>query len=153
MDRPLFALHRPLRDWMQTEPWRMIRVNGMRYIWYPGGARELYDLEADPFETTNLVAEIGPFGGICRDACAADGLDERGGPRPLPANRIGVIPSGHADAVGGGSGEQGRRSVSLRAAPGCAPIHRAHRYKACSRIAPVVMPKWSYKASALSEAP
>ncbi|WP_165354731.1 sulfatase [Tropicimonas sp. IMCC6043] len=55
-DRPLFALHRPLGDWMGAESWRMIEIDRMKLVWHKGGAQELYDLRADPFETDNLAA-------------------------------------------------------------------------------------------------
>ena len=53
-DRPMFALHRPLGDWMGTEPWRMIEVERVKYIRHLGGEEELFDLATDPFETRNL---------------------------------------------------------------------------------------------------
>lgn len=54
-DRPMFALHVPLGSWMGAEPWRMIEVDGLKYIRHLGGEEELFDLAADPFETRNLA--------------------------------------------------------------------------------------------------
>lgn len=54
-DRPLFAMHRPLGDWMGTEPWRMIEVDRLKYIRHLGGAEEFFDLACDPYETRNLA--------------------------------------------------------------------------------------------------
>lgn len=54
-DRSLFALHRPLGDWMGTEPWRMIEQERWKLVWHLGGERELFDLDADPFERQNLA--------------------------------------------------------------------------------------------------
>ena len=56
-NRTLFALHRPLGDWMGTEPWRMIQTDGMKYIWHFGDSAELFDLRSDPFETVNLAMQ------------------------------------------------------------------------------------------------
>lgn len=58
-DRELFALHRPLGDWMGTEPWRMIEIGDRKYIWHQTDRPELYDLKSDPYERTNLAAEPG----------------------------------------------------------------------------------------------
>lgn len=55
-DRPMFALHRPLGDWMHTQPWRMIEIDGLKYVWHDGDIAELFDLGADPHETSNLAA-------------------------------------------------------------------------------------------------
>ena len=56
-DRPLFALHRPLGDWMHTQPWRMIEVDRLKYVWHDGDTAELLDLHADPFERRNLAED------------------------------------------------------------------------------------------------
>lgn len=53
--RPLFALHRPLGDWMHTQPWRMIEIDGLKYVWHDGDRAELFNLRTDPFEQTNLA--------------------------------------------------------------------------------------------------
>jgi arylsulfatase A-like enzyme len=55
MDRPLYCLHRPLGDWMRTVPWRMVTRNALKYVWSQGDRDELFDLESDPYETTNLI--------------------------------------------------------------------------------------------------
>ncbi len=55
-ERPMFALHRPLGDWMHTQPWRMIEIDGLKYIWHENDRAELFDLRADPFERRNLAA-------------------------------------------------------------------------------------------------
>lgn len=57
--RPLFALHRPLGDWMGTRPWRMIEQAGMKYVWHGSGERELFDLRRDPRELCNLAGMTG----------------------------------------------------------------------------------------------
>ena len=56
-DRPMFALHRPLGDWMHTQPWRMIEVDGLKYVWHKDDKAELFDLRADPYESRNLAGE------------------------------------------------------------------------------------------------
>ncbi|MEL6886736.1 MAG: sulfatase-like hydrolase/transferase [Pseudomonadota bacterium] len=56
-DRPMFALHRPLGDWMHTQPWRMIEICGLKYVWHDGDIPELFDLCADPFEMVNLAGD------------------------------------------------------------------------------------------------
>lgn len=56
-DRALFALHRPLGEWMGTQPWRMIEHRLKKYIWHMGDEPELFDLASDPFETRNLAAK------------------------------------------------------------------------------------------------
>ncbi len=57
MDRPMFALHRPLGDWMGTQPWRMIEVNRTKLVWHRNDVAELYDLDADPSELHNRAAD------------------------------------------------------------------------------------------------
>ena len=54
-DRALFSLHRPLGDWMQTVPWRMVVCGRTKYIWNQGDRDELFDLGVDPLETRNLI--------------------------------------------------------------------------------------------------
>lgn len=58
-DRPLFALHRPLGDWMKTVPWRMAVRSGWKYVWHAGDRGELYDLASDPCETVNRIDDTG----------------------------------------------------------------------------------------------
>lgn len=53
--RPLFALHRPLGDWMHTKSWRMIEIDRLKYVWHDGDIAELFDLSSDPFEKKNLA--------------------------------------------------------------------------------------------------
>ncbi|MFN3225614.1 MAG: hypothetical protein ACE360_05125, partial [Hyphomicrobiales bacterium] len=55
-DRALFALHRPLGEWMGTQPWRMIEHGRKKYIWHLGDQPELYDLASDPLEMCNLAS-------------------------------------------------------------------------------------------------
>jgi len=56
-DRPaVFAMHRPLGDWMHTADWRMIRADGFKYVWHREMGHELFDLSADPGEGVNLAA-------------------------------------------------------------------------------------------------
>ena len=62
-ERAIFAMHRPLGDWMRTRPWRMIEIDCLKYVWHDGDGAELFDLRADPCEQTNL-AEV--------PDCAAD---------------------------------------------------------------------------------
>lgn len=54
-DRALFALHRPLGDWMGTVHWRMVETGGIKYVWNRGDRDELFDLRRDPCERRNLV--------------------------------------------------------------------------------------------------
>lgn len=54
-DRPLFGLHHPLGEWMQTVPWRMVVRENWKYVWNGGDRHELYDMDADKFETSNLI--------------------------------------------------------------------------------------------------
>lgn len=54
-DRPMFAMHRPLGDWMLTRPWRMIEIDGLKYVWHDGDRAELFHLRTDPFERRNLA--------------------------------------------------------------------------------------------------
>jgi arylsulfatase A-like enzyme len=49
----------PDPGYLQTPPWRALRTEQWKYIVYPGikDSEELYDLQADPYEMKNLVAE------------------------------------------------------------------------------------------------
>ncbi|WP_295811235.1 sulfatase-like hydrolase/transferase [uncultured Nitratireductor sp.] len=58
-DRPLFGLHKPLGEWMQAVPWRMVTHRNFKYVWNRGDRDELFDLNADPFETTNGIDDPG----------------------------------------------------------------------------------------------
>ncbi|MGI9393696.1 MAG: sulfatase family protein, partial [Boseongicola sp.] len=49
------AMHRPIGEWMKVTDWRMIKADGFKYVWHKGMADELFDLESDPGETTNLA--------------------------------------------------------------------------------------------------
>ncbi|NKB29748.1 MAG: sulfatase-like hydrolase/transferase [Rhodobacteraceae bacterium] len=49
-----FAMHQPLGDWMKVTDWRMIKQGGFKYVWHRGMAEELFDMDADPGEVTNL---------------------------------------------------------------------------------------------------
>jgi arylsulfatase A-like enzyme len=57
-DRTLFALHRPLGEWMGTQPWRMIEHDRKKYIWHLDDKPELFDLTSDPLETRNLADQL-----------------------------------------------------------------------------------------------
>ncbi|MEO0944791.1 MAG: hypothetical protein AAFY06_08105, partial [Pseudomonadota bacterium] len=43
--------------WMHTQPWRMIEICGLKYVWHDGDIPELFDLCADPFEMVNLAGD------------------------------------------------------------------------------------------------
>ena len=49
------AMHRPLGDWMKVADWRMIKADGLKYVWHRGMEDELFDLTADPGELENLI--------------------------------------------------------------------------------------------------
>lgn len=51
----LFAMHRPIGDWMKVTDWRMIEVDRFKYVWYFDADDELFDLTNDLGETTNLI--------------------------------------------------------------------------------------------------
>ncbi len=50
-----FAMHRPIGDWMKVTDWRMIKVDGYKYVWHRGMEEELFDLNIDPNEIHNLA--------------------------------------------------------------------------------------------------
>ena len=54
-----FAMHKPLGDWMNVTDWRMIKANGLKYVWHKGMEEELFDLNSDPAELTNLANSAG----------------------------------------------------------------------------------------------
>ncbi|MCP4380660.1 MAG: sulfatase-like hydrolase/transferase [Hyphomicrobiales bacterium] len=56
-ERPLFAMHKPLGDWMAATDWRMIERSRWKYVWYRDVGEELFDLDEDPFEMSNLADE------------------------------------------------------------------------------------------------
>lgn len=51
------------RTWVFLEgprrenPWQAVRSEDLKYVEYAGGARELYDLRADPYELRNVVGD------------------------------------------------------------------------------------------------
>ncbi len=51
----LFSEQRCLGPFHQTVDWRMVTNNTCKYIWNQGDLGELYDLQADPYETNNLI--------------------------------------------------------------------------------------------------
>lgn len=53
--RPVFAVHKPLGEWMQVTDWRMVIRNDVKYVWNMGDRDELFDLSDDPFEVRNLI--------------------------------------------------------------------------------------------------
>jgi arylsulfatase A-like enzyme len=53
----IFAMHRPIGDWMNVTDWRMIQQDGYKYVWHDGMAEELFDLKADGAELVNLSAD------------------------------------------------------------------------------------------------
>lgn len=64
--RWLFAEHEPLGDWHQAVRWRLVTDNRHKFIWNDGDLDELYDLMADPWETTNLIHATGQAGTLER---------------------------------------------------------------------------------------
>lgn len=57
-DHPtIFAMHRPIGDWMNVTDWRMVQEAGYKYAWHNGMAEELFDLRADPAEIHNLAED------------------------------------------------------------------------------------------------
>jgi choline-sulfatase len=52
----IFAMHKPLGEWMHTTDWRMIRRDGLKYVWHRGFGDELFDLVADTGERVNHIA-------------------------------------------------------------------------------------------------
>ena len=49
------AMHRPIGNWMKVTDWRMIKADGFKYVWHLGMEDELFDLNTDPTEVTNLA--------------------------------------------------------------------------------------------------
>lgn len=57
-DHPaIFAMHRPIGDWMNVTDWRMVQEGGVKYVWHDGQAEELFALKSDPAELKNLAQE------------------------------------------------------------------------------------------------
>ena len=55
-ERPAqMAMHRPIGDWMKVTDWRMIKADGLKYVWHRGMSDELFDLKSDPGEVKNLI--------------------------------------------------------------------------------------------------
>lgn len=50
-----FSEYKPLGDWQQTVEWRLVTDNRFKYVWNQGDLDELYNLDVDPFEVTNLI--------------------------------------------------------------------------------------------------
>ena len=71
-DRPLFALHRPLGEWMGTVPWRMVVQSDWKFVWNEGDRCELFNLATDRQEIVNLIDDpaAGPQGAALCDALA-----------------------------------------------------------------------------------
>jgi arylsulfatase A-like enzyme len=55
--RPLFAMHRPLGDWMSATDWRMVEQDRLKYTWNRGDTDQLFDLADDPGEVNNLIGD------------------------------------------------------------------------------------------------
>jgi len=51
----IFAMHRPIGDWMKVTDWRMVQEGGFKYVWHNGMEGELFDLNSDSAEIRNLV--------------------------------------------------------------------------------------------------
>lgn len=52
-NRPMFAMHQPLGEWMGTTDWRMVQSGNLHYNWHRDGSDELYDRSCDPYEINN----------------------------------------------------------------------------------------------------
>jgi len=50
-----FSEHKPLGEWHRTVEWRLVRGAHFKYVWNEGDLDELYDLQADPYELSNLI--------------------------------------------------------------------------------------------------
>ena len=85
-----FAMHQPIGDWMKVTDWRMIKRDGLKYVWHQGMAEELFDMETDPGEVANLATdpdhgaqkqslrtELGAFLTMTNDPLLVDWQDER----------------------------------------------------------------------------
>lgn len=68
------------RTWVFLEgprrenPWQAVRSEDLKYVEYAGGARELYDLRADPFELRNVVDDPAYAARVQRAAAALAAL-------------------------------------------------------------------------------
>jgi len=51
----IFAMHRPIGDWMNVTDWRMVQEGGFKYVWHNDMEDELFDLNADSAEIRNLA--------------------------------------------------------------------------------------------------
>ena len=84
-----FAMHQPIGDWMKVTDWRMIKRDGIKFVWHRGMAEELFDMEEDPGEVANLAsdpahagqmkslrAELGAFLAKTNDPLLADWQNE-----------------------------------------------------------------------------
>jgi arylsulfatase A-like enzyme len=52
-----FSEHKPLGDWHNSVEWRLVTDNRLKYVWNQGDLDELYDLDNDPYELANLIAD------------------------------------------------------------------------------------------------
>ena len=50
-----FSEHKPLGEWHRTVEWRLVRGAHFKYVWNQGDLDELYDLQGDPYELSNLI--------------------------------------------------------------------------------------------------
>ena len=55
MDRPLFAMHKPLGECMNVTDWRMVELDRLKYVWNRDDIDELFDLDEDPGERSNRI--------------------------------------------------------------------------------------------------
>lgn len=54
-----FSEHKPLGEWHHTVEWRLVTNGRYKYVWNWGDLDELYDLQADPHELRNEIANAG----------------------------------------------------------------------------------------------
>ena len=52
-----FSEHKPLGDWHKAVEWRLVTDNHYKYVWNQGDLDELYDLQLDPHELDNRIAD------------------------------------------------------------------------------------------------
>ena len=54
-NRYVFSAHKSLGSFHNTVDWRLVTDNVWKYVWNNGDLDELFDLQADPYETQNLI--------------------------------------------------------------------------------------------------